>query len=227
MSLNNNAVNAPTGLAPFRNIGAHGWNGQTNDYLIASGYASNIFMQDPVEQNVAAGATGTIQIGTAAGGLAYLGVFFGCKYYDPLGNFVFSKYWPTGQVTWNPGASGNVPAVAVVIDDPNTTFLVQGDGTLEAIGGAIYGIAQPDIFYNASLVAGAGSTVSGLSGWSLANTTIANTATLHVKILRIAPFPTNFAATAANIITNPSYNVAEVLINNHTFKGGTGTVGPA
>lgn len=226
MSQSNNLVSGPWGLQPCRNLISTTFNDQTNEYLIASGYASNIFNGDPVNQHVAAGADGSITIGIAAGALSYLGVFQGVKYYDALGNYVFSKFWPTGTVTWNPGGVGTVFATALVQDDPYNTWNVQGDGTLDPISG-FYGIAQADNFYNASMVAAAGSTLSGLSGWTLGVSTIANTATLHLKILRIINVPTNFYATAANTIANPSFNNAEVIINNHMYKGGTGTVGPA
>lgn len=213
-------VNAPFGLKPsMMNTGAP-WNGQTNTYLIASGYNTSLFIGDPV----APAANGTIALGVAGTGI--IGVFMGCQYVDTNGNYQFSPYWPANTVT-----QGTNPATAFVVDDPTVLFDVQV-GTTNA-GTHVASASQTDLYLNANFVVGAGSTVSGLSGTYLDAATINNTATLSLKILRVTPAFTNQAGTLTSgaaytggqNILGLLYNNVLVQINNDVLKGGTGTLG--
>lgn len=115
--------------APFGFIAAKHPSGMTRarEYTIASGYATNVFQGDPVKLVTA----GTIQLGTSDGtrtgtvaDIALIGIFAGCTYTDPTGKPNFSNYWPSGQVATD--------IKAFVYDDPDTTFLVQADGSIAA-----------------------------------------------------------------------------------------------
>jgi hypothetical protein len=197
-------TNAPFGLQPrYMSTGAT-WNGQTNDYLLLSGYANNLFTGDPVIQL----DTGGIGIGVA--GSRILGIFMGCKYVDSSGNYVFSPSWTSGTVTQN-----TLPAVAFVADDPGLICDVQVTSS-DLNAHAAY-VATGDLNMNANFVIGAGSTVSGQSGASLDAATIATNADRNLKILKVTPRPGNTLGL--------TYNNVMVALNNHVLKGGTGTAG--
>lgn len=111
------ATSAPFGFrASFHNSGQM----RPKAYTIATGYAANIFMGDPVKLVDA----GTIQLGTSDGtrtgtvdGISLLGIFAGCEYIDSLGKPTVSNFWPTGIAATN--------ITAYVYDDPETLFQVE------------------------------------------------------------------------------------------------------
>ena len=113
------AINAPFGFRPaYHNSGQM----RPKAYTIASTYAANIFQGDPVKLT----DNGVIQIGTSDGsrtgttdGVALLGIFAGCQYYDSLGKPTVSPFWPSGTTA--------TEIVAWVYDDPETLFEVQYD----------------------------------------------------------------------------------------------------
>ena len=191
-------VNAAFGLKPIRYLNGASWNDAVNEYVIDSGYNTSIFTNDPVTF----ANDGTINIGVA--GSAIIGVFMGCKYIDPNGNYVASPYWPAAT-----SVQAGSSVIAFVADDPNIIFDVQTNSSV--------GLTQTNIATNANFAAGAGSTVSGQSGYVLDQSTSGTTSTLNLKILRFTQNPIN----APGI----PYNNAEVMINNHIYKGGTGTTG--
>ena len=191
-------VNAPNGLQPLQSVVGGTWNEQTTQFIITAGYATSLFQGDPV----AAQADCSIGIGTA--GNTIRGVFWGCQYYDVNNNLVNSPYWPASTATYN-----SLPAIAFIIDDPWVKFNIQANATP--------GVVLADLNQNANFVAGAGSTITGASGYSLNVASINTTATLNLKILSFTPYPGNFAAAG--------YNNVVCLINNHEYKGGTGTLG--
>lgn len=199
-------VNAPWGLKPVRLESGALWNGQANQYNIASGYATSLFQGDPVYiQN------GFIIIATAGAGNPILGVLDGVQYTTTTGTVIFAPYWPANTVTLNAD-----PVLAAVVDDPNVIFDVQ-------VGNALQGVQQGNLGKNADLVAGAGNPASGQSGWMLDQASIPAGATGQVKILRLVPNPNNHLDPFNG---NPfPYNNVEVVINNDYYKGGTGTVG--
>ena len=199
-------VNAPWGLRPVRLQSGALWNGQANQYNIVSGYAASVFQGDPVYNDA-----GYIIIAVAGAANPITGVFDGVQYTTTTGTVVFAAYWPANTVTQNAA-----PALAAVVDDANVIYNVQ-------VGNSAQGVQQADLLNNADLIAGAGNTASGQSGWMLDQTTIGVGATKQVKILRLVPDPNNHLDPFNG---NPfPYNNVEVVINNDYYKGGTGTVG--
>ena len=91
--------------------------------------------------------------------------------------------------------------VAYVYDDPMTVFRVQSAGTP----------AQTNIGNCADVVAGAGSTTTGQSGFEISGTMSNGTATC--KILGLWESPDNSLGTNA---------IMEVLINEHLLKDSAG-----
>lgn len=198
-------TNKPWGLKPVRYFNGAAWNDQVTPYQIPNAYATNLFRGDPATANAA--ANGTLTIATAGAGNAILGVFFGFQWLDATtGSQVFSDTWTAATPTFQ-----NTPATAFVVDDPMVVFNIQGDGN----GG---GIVTANLLRNASLVAGAGSTYSGESGWMLAQATIGTAANSQVKIIRFVP-----TAEGTNV-SGLQYNNVEVLINNGYYKAGVASV---
>ena len=175
-------VDAAFGFVPIRHMSGNA--PRTNRYTIASGFAENIFKGDLVIII----NTGVITAHSPAE-VNNIGVFDGCSYTAADGSYVYSEYWPTGTVATD--------IIAYVYDCPYTVFKVQSAGTP----------AQANIGNCADVVAGAGSTITGQSGFETNGTMAATAAT--VKILALHETPDNaFGANA----------VMEVLINEHILK---------
>jgi hypothetical protein len=163
---------------------------------------------------------GTIGL-TAVGENASIGVFWGCEYYDTTNTKVFSRYWPASTPTYN-----NSNPVCFVYDDPNILYSAQVSGTGDVTGNvntiniglnANAGY-QSELNYNYNISLGAGgSTISGNSGSYVNLATQATAPTQMVKLIKLEPYPGNNFGVA--------YNNGLFLINNHVYKGGTGTAG--
>lgn len=210
-------VNAPFGLKPSRMLSGATWNGQTSEYLITSRTTSNLFIGDPVKPLAAGG------VGLWTNGQLIAGVFMGCKYIDTNGNYVISRTWTNGTATYN-----DEPAIAMIVDDPNVLFDIQVSNSTNTISG----IQLADLNINANLAVGggggnqvpqnpaAGSFTTGLSAYYLDYNTIAATATLPLKVLRLTPYPGNIFATGGPAVAGQgAYNNVLVFINNHMFQG--------
>lgn len=180
-------VDAAFGFVPIRHMSGNA--PRTNKYTIASELAENIFKGDLVI--IVAAGTLTPHTATETNNI---GVFDGCSYTASDGSYVYSEYWPTGTTATN--------IIAYVYDDPYTVFKVQSAGTT----------AQTNIGNCADVVAGAGSTVTGQSGFEISGTMAAGIATC--KILALHETPDN--AFGANAIM-------EVTINEHLL--GTNVAG--
>jgi|TARA_R110002094_G_scaffold147232_2_gene136313 hypothetical protein len=180
-------VDAAFGFVPIRHMSGNA--PRTNKYTIASELAENIFKGDLVI--VIAAGTLTPHTATETNNI---GVFDGCSYTASDGSYVYSEYWPSGTTATD--------IIAYVYDDPYTVFKVQSAGTT----------AQTNIGNCADVVAGAGSTITGQSGFETSGTMAAGIATC--KILALHETPDNaFGANA----------VMEVTINEHLL--GTNVAG--
>ena len=201
-----NGSNAPFGLKPTRMIDGSPWNGGTSRYLIASAYATSLYVGDPVTLL----SDGTIGIGVA--GSPIIGVFLGVKYQTSagavfpggLGGFG-AAYWPASTAL----ATGTV-AEAAVCDNPNVLFEIQSNTSA--------GVTTTGLNLNYNFVSAAGSNVTGISAYALnvssGSSTVDN---LNLKALRFPQYPGN--------LSGVGYNVVECVINNHQLKGGRGTTG--
>jgi hypothetical protein len=111
------STSAPFGFRPsFHNSGQM----RPKAYVIASGYANNIFSGDPVKLT----DNGVIQLGTSDGtrsgttdGVTLLGIFAGVQYLDASGKPSISPFWPA--------STSGTEIVAWVYDDPETLYAVQ------------------------------------------------------------------------------------------------------
>lgn len=163
-----NAVTA-RGLVPYRRSSGEPYNAGGNVYYVPASVASNIFVGDPVTWLTAsADASGIpgITLATAGGSNYLLGAVVGVI---PGGH----PQIPVLQSSpvYHPASTAGYVLVA---DDPDALYWVQENGNM--------GQGAPG--RNVNLVAGAGSTQYGTSGWQLNSSTLATTATLQMKILR-------------------------------------------
>ena len=153
-------VDAAFGFVPVRHMSGNA--PRANKYTITSGLAENIFTGDLCILT----ADGVITPHTATE-TNNIGVFAGVSYTAADGSYVYSEYWPSGTVATD--------IIAYVYDDPFTVFKVQSAGTT----------AQTNIGNCADVVAGAGSTLTGNSGFEISGTMAAGVATC--KIIALLP----------------------------------------
>jgi len=193
-------VDAPFGLRPLRYLNGAPWTGAATKYYVSSA-GSNLFIGDPVDIQGTTDATGkfpTVDKSTLADGNYTLGpiVAIGPQEEDLTKTYL---------------ASGGSDYVWVA-DDPNLIFEIQCD-SVAAIGIADFGL-------NAIMVeTHAGSTITGLSGIELDESSLAADASQMLMCLRLVDRPDNELALHANV---------EVLISMHRlgFSGaGDGRLG--
>lgn len=154
-------TSAPNGFRPTRHMS--GGAIRLSEYSIATGYGTNIFLNDPVEMT----GTGTnIQL-AAATNVDNIGMFAGCRYVNAAGEQKFSNYWPASTTATD--------IVALVYDDPDIIFECQIDT-----------IAAADVGQLFDWNAGTGSTVTGVSGAYADAATLATTGR-SMRIMRLVP----------------------------------------
>lgn len=158
--------NAPRGLVPVRLRNGSPWDGPLRTYYVPSTDANAIFIGDPV---IIAGSADTI--GTPTATIATAGatnrVTGACVGLRPGGN---STLIPPRY------RAASTAEYILVADDPNLLFEVQED----SVGGAL---AATNTGQNVDLVAGSGSTYTGISGWQLDSSTAGTGATLQMRLI--------------------------------------------
>lgn len=179
-------ANAPFGLRPI-NANGMPWTGQGRMVCFPASDANNVFLGDPVVPTGLTDANGVpiVTIATAGATNTILGAFLG-RTNGPAGGGAANALAPvTRDLPVYRQAS--VLTYGLVTDDPNQAFAVQED----SVGGAIAaGVAG---FANGNLVAGAGSVVTGFSGWQLQSSGVSGAAnpTFQLKILGLIRGPDN------------------------------------
>ena len=165
---------SPYGFKPVNEVGGLPYAGSTRSFALdPAGYGTNIFNGSLVY----VATTGYLQLVTADGSdgttnafpagttlTGAVGVFVGCSYVNAQGQTVFSQYYPASALN----------AVAFVVDDPNTVFQVQADGslTIAALGANV-------TLANAQSTS-TGSTTTGNSNVAISATTKTTTAPFRV-----------------------------------------------
>jgi hypothetical protein len=165
---------SPYGFKPVNEIGGLPYAGSTRSFALdPAGYGTNIFNGSLVY----VATTGYLQLVTADGSdgttnafpagttlTGAVGVFVGCSYVNAQGQTIFSQYYPASALN----------AVAFVVDDPNTVFQVQADGslTIAALGANV-------TLANAQSTS-TGSTTTGNSNVAISATTKTTTAPFRV-----------------------------------------------
>ena len=180
------------GLRPIGLVGSGVNSTGVTEYEIASNNTNAIFQFSLVVPT----AAGVIdEAGATDGGTTpALGVLMGVQYHDSVQKKpVWLNYWPgSGSVS----VDTNYPVKAMVADNPNQLFRVASDATLTDRATALAAV-----FGNASLGTSArtGSTNTGNSDSALNVASIADTATLPLRIVGLVEDEANNDYTAAGI----------------------------
>jgi hypothetical protein len=160
---------ALNGFVPSRRRGSGANSTGTSRYRVANAFGSDIFYGDLVKLD-----GGYIEVITTTTNYT-TGAFQGCEYIDPVSKQpVFSNYFPSGTSS----AVGDV--TAFVVDDPAATYIVQADA-LVSVG---------DVNLNFDVTLGAGSAVTGISGFGIKAASRVET-TAMVRVLDIWGEPGN------------------------------------
>lgn len=181
---------SPYGAVPIKHLNGSPYNGEANLYYIPSTNGTALFVGDFVELAGAMDPKGevpTITQGRAAKNL--LGVVVG---FEPNRDNLSQNY-----------RAASTNRYVKVADDPNLIFKVQED----AAGNAV---TETEIaeHHNADIVAGSGSTATGLSGHVL-NSDDASASTAQLKIMGIHRDGNSTMGTA--------YQDLEVMILEHAL----------
>lgn len=178
-------VDTLKGFRPARKLGS-GYNAAGgNHYPIANGYATAIGEGDPVKLS-----GGILQIGD--NNAATLGIFKNVSYIDSNGQLQIKRNFPAG--TSSQGGKevygGYSQPMALIMDDPNQTYVVQTLATataghmgssfkMSAIGSVVNGMSQAvlDLAASAGSLGGHMVTIIGLwtgrnSEWGTAPTAV-------------------------------------------------------
>jgi hypothetical protein len=194
-------VNAASGLQPYAYAWGAPWGGAVRTYYVPVGNGTALYLGDPVIgiTNSSDGlGVPTAEIGTAGGGTYNLGVFMG------VSNNAGQTTIPVlqSQPVYLPASTA---AYIYVADDPFLLFRIQEDG----IGGAMASGAGGR---NADLVAGSGSTVTGLSGWQLDSSTLATTNTLQMRVIQLLQQTDNAVGLSAKWLVKWNLNASLNLL---------------
>ena len=206
-------ADTPFGLRPIRHRNGAPYNGAATPMYVDSGYATALFIGDPVIK-VAGGSNAAAVTAPGAGSFAI----------GTLPSIEKVTAGDTNRVTGvivgfaaNPANldqkhnPASTERVAFVCDDPDVVFEIQADG---AIAAASVGLNAVFIYTHS------GSTATGLSGVELDTTSDAPAADASNQLLILR------AVNREDNDTTLTHAKVEVLINQHTENQGTvGTLG--
>ncbi len=190
--------NAARGLVPVRYRNGSPYMGAARTYYVPASDATALFVGDPVVIAGSADSAGTPTCTIATAGARFTGVVVGFR--------------PTGGASIGAEPKYRAASTAgyvLVADEPNLMFEVQED----SVGGSL---AATNTHQNCDLIAGAGSTATGYSGWMLDSSTAATTNTLQTRIIGLQVRVDN------DFGTNAKWLVAN---NNSTETGAAGSLG--
>jgi hypothetical protein len=164
------AIAAPYGLLPVNHP-----SGVVRPFAmtIASGYAANIFQNQPV----AIAANGTIVVPSASA--AIIGAFQGVEFTDSDGRRRVSNKWTTGLVATD--------IVAYVTIDQTITYQIQGNGGASANTA----LTVADIGSQYDYTTASGNTTTGLSTIALDQATATTSGQKQLRLIGIVPGPNN------------------------------------
>jgi hypothetical protein len=176
-------ADAPRGLAPYGYRNGKPYTGAANKYHVPASDETALLINDPVKLAGSADATGRYATVTrAAAGDPILGVVVGID--APLADSTIYRV-------------ASVATYVLIADDPDLIFEIQEDSA----GGAL---TANSVGLNADLVAGTGSTFTGMSGFELDSSTADTTASLDFQIIGLSPREDNVLGTNAKWLVKPN-----------------------
>lgn len=209
-------VSRINGFRPVKHVTGAPYNGQVNLYAVPSSNGTAVFPGDLVKLAADGNTTGIQFVvpataGVAGTGAAAVGVVVAIlpAKMDPVTGSMTS-----GSITLDTPQylAASTAGYVLVADSPDLLFEAEA-----TTGGNAYSFAVADIGQNVNVFAGAGSTTTGQSAHSADLGDKGTTATLPLKVW----------GTVQKVGNDPTGNYTKVLvqINNHQYKGGTGTAG--
>ena len=197
-------ANVARGFIPYRHYDGSVWNGSLNMYFVPSGYATAIYIGDPVDVVSSSNdANGIPAINVQSSGSPIVGFFMGIV---NGGQFQAAPITVTRDlVIYHPASTAQYVLVA---DDPTLLFECQDDASTQARA------ANQWAGRNANFVSGSGSTTTGYSGYQLQASSVATTNTLDLKIIRPLTQIDNVISSTANTGGNAKWLVK---MNNHRY----------
>lgn len=202
------SVSRINGFRPVKYLDGKPYTGQANIYFVPSSNSDVIMVGDVVKlAGDSRSPTGVQTVARHAGGATEtaVGVVVGILY-SGMGDT--QNVPPVTDLNTPVYRRASTDRYLLVADDPNTVFEAQTSGAT---------FAATDVGLNAGPAVAAGNTSSGASGMTVDLATKAVTATLPLKVVGFPYRPDN------NI--GDSFTNVYVVINNHQYKGGTGTAG--
>jgi len=175
------------------------YNGAVRTYYVPVGNATALYVGDPIQiiTNSSDGnGVQSVGIATAGGGAYVLGSFQG------ISNNAGQATIPLLQ-SQTPYLAAGQAAYIYVADDPFLLYDVQENGAM--VSGASG--------RNVDLLAGAGSTVTNYSGWTLNSGSLNTTATLQMRVMQMLQQADNAVGSYAKWLCK---------INLHTLLNSTG-----
>ena len=193
-------VNAPRGLVPVANFAGAPYNGSVRYYAHASGDSQAIFVGDLVTatgdsifKNIGGSVQSIPVVAQSVTGGVFQGVCIGVM--------------PTDQA--NPiYAPADTEVIVLVADDPNILCIAQDANSGTPLTANSVGL-------NIDVSVGSGSTVTGMSGMVLDNTTEATTNTLDLKIIGQYLDPSN--ELGSSVSSGAAAGRYLVKLNRHRF----------
>lgn len=195
--------NTPFGLKAVADMHGNPYSGSINQYSTAAGDSTAIFIGDPVKLS----GTGQVINGQILTDVAQAATG------DTMVGVVVAVLQVTQASTIYRAAS--TQRIVLVADDPDALFEIQQVSTGTPL-------TVNDIGLNANFVVAAGSTITGMSGVTLDNTTEATTNTLDLKIVGMPSRPDNDWGTAVG--TGAASSKFYVRINRHVYVNQTAGV---
>lgn len=201
-------VSKPSGLSPTRYLNGAMYNGKVNQYCILAADTNAFYPGDLVtpiangDSNGVPGVTLAAAAGVAIGVVVAVGLIPQGGPYINMNNLA---------VTARPAAAQAQIWYVAVSDDPNIIYSIQE-------GGAGTNLTQTSCNRNANILYAAPAAGVAVSGTVLNNASVAVTATLNLKIMRLIQAPDNHFSTSPT--TGGAGQKWEVLINNHYLRGG-------
>jgi hypothetical protein len=205
----------PAGLSPVRYLNGAKYDGKGNVYSIAASDTNPYFPGDLViptntgDANGIPGVTLATAGNTAVGVVVAVGTLLGTGYLAPGGPYINPNNL---NIVNRPSGAQSTVYYALVSDDPNIIYEIQE-------GGAGTNLTTAACNNNANIVYAAPATGVNVSGTQLNNASVATTATLNLKILRLAQRVDNHFVTSP--ATGGGAQKWEVIINNHVYRAGT------
>ncbi|UCR75293.1 hypothetical protein vBAfQDWS535_06 [Alcaligenes phage vB_Af_QDWS535] len=186
-------VSRVQGFRPVKSGLGAAWNAQLTRYYIPATNATAIGVGDLVKLSGDADVRGIPAVAKAAVGDACIGAVV--QFDFDMENLNTPQYAPA-----------NTERYVYVADDPQTVYEVQvSGGTLTAT----------DVGKNADFVDAGINPVTGVSGETVDATTLANTATLALKVMSVVQTPDNEIGTDTKVL---------VKINQHQLANGSAGV---